>query len=180
MSKIFIKNDRILFYGNMAGYIDNGKATVDPMFHCEEMNNFIRKSKLDVEWVNGVFDRLANGKQSFGEQLNLKSCRIYQLKLEVNPMIKFIGYDELKERYGEPDPNDYKVVYDGEIETNNLDAIFEKFNLHHPPNYKGHSLSMSDVIELYDKNGSEYHYVDQFGFKEIDFKEAQQEQQMNL
>ena len=180
MPGIFIKKDRILFYGNMAGYINNGKATVDPLFHCEEMKDFIKKNKLDEEWVNGVYDRLANGEQNFWEQLVLKSCRIYRLKLEVDPIIKYIGYDELKERCGEPDSSNYQVVYDGEIETNNLDAIYEKFKLYPPANFKGHSLAMSDVIELYDKNSSEYHYVDQFGFKKIDFDEPQQEQQIRL
>jgi hypothetical protein len=61
-------------------------------------------------------------------------------------------------------------VYDGQIETNDLEAIWTKFNTRLPPGYTGHSLSMSDVIELYDHTGSEYHYVDRFGFKEIGFE----------
>jgi hypothetical protein len=85
-------------------------------------------------------------------------------------MMKFIGYDELLERFGEPNPENYRVVYDGQLETNDLDAIYEKFNLNHPPGYQGHSLSMSDIIELYDDNGSTFFYVDRFGFKEIDFQ----------
>lgn len=100
-------------------------------------------------------------------------------------MIKFIGYDELLQGgFGKPEPENYQVVYGGQLETNDLDAIFEKFNLHHPPDFQGHSLSMSDVIELYDKDGSEFHYVDRFGFQQIDFHESRQEQQggqsMNL
>ncbi|OLN31392.1 YodL domain-containing protein [Desulfosporosinus metallidurans] len=186
MPGIFIKKDRIIFYGNTAGYIDDGKAVVDPMFHCGELNDFLTaKQGLSVEWINGVYDRLANGQQDFDEQPILKSCRIYQLKPEVDPMIKFIGYDELLQGgFEKPDPENYQVVYDGQLETNDLDAIFEKFNLRHPPDFQGHSLSMSDVIELYDKNGSEFHYVDRFGFQQIDFNESQQEQQggqsMNL
>lgn len=34
MSSISIKNQRILYYGNTAGYVDNGRAIVDPLFHC--------------------------------------------------------------------------------------------------------------------------------------------------
>jgi len=90
-------------------------------------------------------------------------------------MMKFIGYDELLERFGEPDPNNYQAVYDGEVETNNLDELFAKFNLNHPPGYEGHSLSMSDVVELYDSSGSTFHYVDRFGFKEISFQPPEQE-----
>jgi hypothetical protein len=33
---------------------------------------------------------------------------------------------------------------------------------------------MSDVVELYDSTGSEYHYCDRFGFKQITFEEAPQ------
>lgn len=185
MNGISIKKDRIIFYGNTAGYIDGGKAVVDPMFHCGEMNDFLTAKKgLTVEWVNGVYDRLANGKPDMeGNTAMLKACRIHQLKPEVDVMMKFIGYDELLDRFGQPNPDNYQVVYDGQIETNDLDAIYEKFNLNHPPGYKGHSLSMSDIIELYDKDSSEFHYVDRFGFKQIDFDESQQEQQvqsMNL
>lgn len=185
MNGISIKKDRIIFYGNTAGYIDGGKAVVDPMFHCGELNDFLTARKgLTVEWVNGVYDRLANGKPDMeGSTAMLKACRIHQLKPEVDVMMKFIGYDELLDRFGQPNPDNYQVVYDGQIENNDLDAIYEKFNLNHPPGYKGYSLSMSDIIELYDKDGSEFHYVDRFGFKQIDFNESQQEQQsqsMNL
>jgi len=185
MHGIFIKKDCIIFYGNTAGYIDGGKAVVDPMFCSEELNDFLReKQGMSVEWVNGVYDRLVNGKQDFGEQPNLKSCRIHQLKPEVDPLIKFIGYDELTKIYSKPNPENYNVVYDGQIESNDLDAIYEKINLRHPPDFKGHSLSMSDIIELYGKDGCEFHYIDRFGFKQIEFNASVQEQQggqsMNL
>jgi len=50
-----------------------------------------------------------------------------------------------------------------------LEEIYTKFNTEHPLGFKGHSLSMSDVMELYDTVNSEFHYVDQFGFKDIEF-----------
>ena len=179
MHGVFIKKDRILFYGNTAGYIENGKAIVDPMFHCEELKDYLaEKQGLEIQWTNGVFDRLASGRPDpDGNTPILKNCRIHQLKPDVDVMMKFIGYDELLERFGEPNPENYQVVYDGQLETNNLDAIYEKFNLDHPPGYQGHSLSMSDVIELYDQNGSSFHYVDRFGFKEVGFQPPEQEQQ---
>lgn len=186
MNGIRIKNARIQFYGNTAGYIENGKAFVDPMFRCEELKDYLsEKQGLEVQWTNGAFDRLASGKPDLdGNVPILKNCRIHQLKPDVDVMMKFIGYDELLERFGELDPENYQVVYDGQLETNDLDEIYEKFNLDHPPDYKGHSLSMSDVIELYDSAGSSFHYVDRFGFKEIPFQSPEQEQQsgqtMNL
>ena len=179
MPGIFIRKDRIIFYGNTVGYVNGSRAIVDPMFQCGELNDFLIKNKgLDVEWTNGVYDRLANTAEDFAEKPIVKSCRIYQLKPEIDPRKKFIAYNELLQRgFKQANPNDYKMVYDGEIETDDLDAIFEKFNLHHPSDFKGHSLSMSDVIELYDSDSNEYYYVDHFGFKRIDFQESGQEQQ---
>ena len=45
-----------------------------------------------------------------------------------------------------------------------LDEIYARFNGEHPKNYKGRSLSVSDIIVL---DGNMY-YVDKFGFKKVD------------
>lgn len=186
MKGIQIKNNRILYYGNTAGYIEKGKAIVDPMFQNEELRSYLAEKKgLELEWRNGTFARMAEGKvDSEGNLQVLKKCRVHQLKPNVDVMMKFIGYDELLEHFGEPDPGNYRVVYDGEVETNDMEELFAKFNLDHPPGYEGHSLSMSDVVELYDDLGSSFHYVDRFGFREIPFQASGQEQmqgpQMNL
>lgn len=45
----------------------------------------------------------------------------------------------------------------------------------HPVGFKGHSLSISDVVELYDDSGSAFHYVDRMGFKDIEFSNHEQE-----
>ncbi len=84
--------------------------------------------------------------------------------------MRFISFDEFKEKFGEPSKDNFEVVFDGSLPTNNIDAIYEICNINHPDGYKGHSLSMSDVVELYDESGSEFHYVDQFGFREVDFE----------
>ena len=75
---------------------------------------------------------------------------------------------------------DYEAVYDGEVQNNDLESIYAKFNAEHPKGFTGHSLSMSDVVELYDDAGSEFHYVDRFGFKEINFEPPAQTQTMQL
>jgi hypothetical protein len=95
-------------------------------------------------------------------------------------MMKFISYEEMKKQFGAPDPENYVLAYDGQIETNDLENIWTKFNTRHPPSYTGHSLSMSDVIELYDHTGCEFHYVDRFGFQQIDFVGQEPEQTRNM
>ena len=76
--------------------------------------------------------------------------------------------------------SDYQTVYDGEVETNSLEALYTKFNIEHPPGYAGHSLSMSDVLELYDETGSSFFYCDRFGFQKIAFQPPEQTQTMQL
>jgi len=177
MNGIQIKNNRILYYGNTAGYIEKGKAIVDPMFQNEELRSYLAEKKgLELEWKNGTFARLTEGKiDPDGNTQILKNCRVWQLKPDADIMMKFIGYDELQKEFGEPDSDNYRVVYDGEVETNDLEELYAKFNLDHPPGYEGHSLSMSDVVELYDDSGSSFHYVDRFGFQEISFEPPEQE-----
>lgn len=177
MNGIQVKNNRILYYGNTAGYVEKGKAVVDPMFENDELKSYLSNTRgLDIEWTPGTYERLAEGKlDPEGNAQILKKCRVWQLRPDVDPMMKFIGYDELLERFGELDPDNYRVVYDGEVETNNLEELFAKFNLDHPSGYEGHSLSMSDVVELYDHSGGSFHYVDRFGFKEVSFQPPEQE-----
>ena len=182
MRGIRMEKDTILYYGNAAGYVSNGKAVVDPLFQSKELQDFLDRQKdvTEVKWVNGTFDRLTNGQRDNRENTPLKNIRIWQLKPGVDIRIKFIGYDELLERFGEPVPENYQAAYDGTLDTNDLEEIYAKFNVEHPEGFTGHSLSMSDVVELYDEAGSEFHYVDRFGFKQIGFQPPAQTQTMQL
>lgn len=110
----------------------------------------------------------------------LKNVRIWQLNADSDFSKRFISFDEFKEKFGEPGKDSYNAIFDGSLPTNNLDEIYEICNLNHPKDYRGHSLSMSDVVELYDDNGSSFHYVDRFGFKEISFEPSDQAQGFNM
>jgi hypothetical protein len=182
MKGIEIKNRCLYFYGNPIGYADKNGFVLDNMFRCDELENWLAKQSLTLRWTDGVYDRFVCGEQVQAGELPvpLKSCRIWQLKPDVDIMKKFIGYQEMTEKYGEPYNEDYNLVYDGQIETNDLEDIWTKFNARHPPGYAGYSLSMSDVIELYDHNGSEFHYVDRIGFKQISFNDLGSEQVQNM
>lgn len=45
-----------------------------------------------------------------------------------------------------------------------LDNIFETFNITHSEDYRGHSLSVSDIVQIIDLNNEEdgYYYCDIF------------------
>ena len=88
---------------------------------------------------------------------------------------KFIRYDDLLQKFGTLTPNDYRLVFDGAVDTNDLEALYNKFNEDQPDSYAGHSLSMSDVLELYDEMGRSFYYVDRTGFQEVDFEPPDQE-----
>ena len=48
-----------------------------------------------------------------------------------------------------------------------LESIWEKFNIDHPKDFKGHSLSVSDVVVLHQNGQDTAHYVDSFGYKNV-------------
>ena len=97
---------------------------------------------------------------------------IYQLKNnDETRYIRFVGLDSLTSQGQYPDISNYDKVYVGDFTefeniadiNGQLDAIYLKFNENRPEDFKGHSLSISDVVVI---NGKSY-YVDDFGFKEL-------------
>lgn len=172
MKPIRIENGVIVYYGNRVGRISGDKAVVDPMFEGAELNAFLERQNhiREIKWTDGIFDRLMSSPQDTHRVQALKDCRVWQLKPDVDIHMKFISYDELIKQFGQPDPDNYQLVFEGMVDTNDLEALYEKFNTDHPPGYCGHSLSMSDVVELYDEMGSSFHYVDRFGFQQVDFE----------
>ena len=183
MKGIEIKSGCVFYYGNPAGYIEHDTAVLDNMFRGDELEGFIAKSGLTPKWSDGVYDRLSGGGpiQAGETPLPLKSCRIWQLRSDVDPMMKFVSYAEMTDRFGAPDPANYTLAYDGQLGTNDLEEIWTRLNQdERPAGYTGYSLSMSDVIELYDHSGSEYHFVDRFGFKAIGFDGRAPEQAQGM
>lgn len=182
MPGITLRNGLISYYGNPAGYIDKEKAVVDTIFQSDELVSWLQSRSLTPRWVEGVMERLLAGERLGGIEsaVPLKSVRIWQLRPDVDVYKKFIPYAEMVQRFGEPIPEEYRVSYDGQLDTNDLEGIYTRCNTNHPTGYAGHSLSMSDIIELYDEDGSEFHYCDRFGFKKVNFKPLDQNQAMDM
>lgn len=182
MPGISLKNGLISYYGNPAGYTEKEKAIVDRIFQNEELSVWLKSRSLTPEWTDGVMERLLAGEQITGMEVSapLKNVRIWQLKPETDVRMKFISLDDMIRDFGEPDPEHYRIAYDGQLGTNDLEAIYTRCNVNHPPGYNGHSLSMSDVVELYDSGSSEYHYCDRFRFEKIRFESPEQTQTMGM
>lgn len=94
---------------------------------------------------------------------------IYQLKdTEETRDIHFMDMDYL-EREGIPVSREkYTLVYTGELtEGMSLEDIYTQFNIDHPADFTGHSLSVSDVVVLHQDGENTSHYVDSVGYREI-------------
>lgn len=182
MQRIFIDNhDRILYYSNPAGYIAGKEAVVDTMFQTQELERFLEKQEIPIRWEDGVYDRLLLGQRSGRfdpEAPPLKNCRVWQLTRDSPINMRFIPYEALLERFGQPDRRHYETVYDGLVGTNDPEEIYTLFR-DPVPGYDGRPIGISDVLELYDVDGSEFYYCDRVGFRQIEFA-PQQEMDISL
>ena len=76
----------------------------------------------------------------------------------------FRSYDAAMKSAGQIDPSIYKTVFDGNVDAEDLEDVFAVLNFSQPVGYNGHSLSVSDIVEI---EGSGYFYCDSFGFQEL-------------
>lgn len=115
---------------------------------------------------------------------------IYQLKH--NPELdhlRFEGTESLKrmgitkDNFDAIIPENYELIYVGEMselqeqtQGETLEAIYEKFNIAHPEDYRGHSLSVSDIVILHQNGENSAHFMDSFGFTGLpDFMQTLEE-----
>lgn len=94
--------------------------------------------------------------------------QIYQLKRGENTReLQFESYDRLKESGQTLNPDHYVKVYEAELTKGlSLEDIYSRFNIDHPKDFYGHSLSVSDVVVLHKDGKDSAHYVDRFGYKD--------------
>ena len=93
---------------------------------------------------------------------------IYQLKDDVPVDYHFRSLERLQEKGLAVDPANYEKVYTAPLTPDmSLERIFEKFNIDRPEDFKGHSLSVSDVVVLHQNGQDTAHYTDSIGFVEV-------------
>ena len=105
---------------------------------------------------------------------------IYQLKDgDETRDYRFEPYDRLQAAGLAVDRANYELVYTAPlVPGTSLDDIFTRFNIDHPKDFKGHSLSVSDVVVLHQDGQDTAHYVDRGDFKQV--PEFLQEKQPQL
>ena len=89
----------------------------------------------------------------------------------------FMGMDFVKSQGMEVTAGDYQCVYSGILQpSDNLDTLYSVFNQNHPADFRGHSMSVSDVVITNQNGDLRAFYVDSFGFTELpDFVKQRQE-----
>ena len=102
---------------------------------------------------------------------------IYQINVDRDTAnVCFIGMESLEKIKGTKDVNAaaYDRVYDGKMDCISLENIYQKFNVDHPADYKGRSLSVSDVVEIRESDtlNPGFYFVDSIGFKSISFDKS--------
>lgn len=131
--------------------------------------------KGDFDKCNAALaDILKNGIDRKQEiNVDKSDFEIYQIKKsdETNG-IRFEPLERLAELGQKPEFSNYDKIYEGDMSMINsrsdtvgdkLEAVFVKFNLDRPEDFKGHSLSVSDVVVMNDKA----YYVDTVGFQPL-------------
>lgn len=104
----------------------------------------------------------------------MMNINIYQINIDRDKdRIAFMSYEALPkfQKSASVKSEIYDKVYSTEVEGNNLEEVYRKFNLDLPADYKARSLSVSDVVEV--KEGSDiepgFYFCDDIGFRKIDF-----------
>ena len=93
---------------------------------------------------------------------------IYQLKGgDETRDLRFEPYDRLQAAGLCVNPANYEHTYSAPLETGmTLESIYERFNIDHPADFKGHSLSVSDIVVLHQNGQDTAHYVDSIGYRD--------------
>lgn len=98
---------------------------------------------------------------------------IYQLKRDDSTAdLRFMNSEYLQKKAIEPQYENYELVYTGALtkdgsQIEKLEDLYRIFNVEHPQDFVGHSLSVSDIVALKQAGVVSYHYVDSIGYKEL-------------
>ena len=144
---------------------EDGKVKVGDVLYtgtpekCRELMAQLTAGKLTQGEVKEFYAK-AQEKDTFS---------IYQIKGgDETRDLRFEPYDRLIAAGHRVDVKNYTLVYSAPLTPGtSLEDIYTHFNIDHPKDFKGHSLSVSDVVVLHQNGQDTAHYVDSFGYKEV-------------
>ena len=127
---------------------------------CRELLQSLNAGELTQGEVKALYAK--------AQEPDRDSFSIYQLKRgDETRDLRFEPYDRLTAAGHAVDPANYDLIYSAPLAPGtSLEAIFTRFNIDHPKDFKGHSLSVSDVVVLHQNGQDTAHYVDSIGFRQ--------------
>ena len=152
---------------------ENGRAKMGDVLYtgtpekCRELMGQLKSGELTEGDVKQLYAKAQETAQTAGQDKDTFS--IYQIKGgDETRDFRFEPYDRLQAAGNVVDRANYELVYSAPLapETS-LEDIYTRFNIDHPKDFKGHSLSVSDVVVLHQDGQDAAHFVDSVGFREV-------------
>ena len=152
---------------------ENGRAKMGDVLYtgtpekCRELMGQLKSGELTEGDVKQLYAKAQETAQTAGQDKDTFS--IYQIKGgDETRDFRFEPYDRLQAAGNVVDKANYELVYSAPLapETS-LEDIYTRFNIDHPKDFKGHSLSVSDVVVLHQDGQDAAHFVDSVGFREV-------------
>ena len=152
---------------------ENGRAKMGDVLYtgtpekCRELMGQLKSGGLTEGDVKQLYAKAQETAQTAGQDKDTFS--IYQIKGgDETRDFRFEPYDRLQAAGNVVDRANYELVYSAPLapETS-LEDIYTRFNIDHPKDLKGHSLSVSDVVVLHQDGQDAAHFVDSVGFREV-------------
>lgn len=153
-------------------HTDNTEAMV---LGAEEIHNFDGIFGIEASEWETVKNRFASMPDYEAAFLNnpADSYAIYQLRDgEDMTALRFVNSEYLEQKGLSLEHNNYTAVYAGDLKStgntqDKLNTLYQTFNIDSPADFRGHSLSVSDIVALRQNGVVSCHYVDSLGFKEV-------------
>ena len=152
---------------------ENGRAKMGDVLYtgtpekCRELMGQLKSGGLTEGDVKQLYAKAQETAQTAGQDKDTFS--IYQIKGgDETRDFRFEPYDRLQAAGNVVDRANYELVYSAPLAPGtSLEDIYTRFNIDHPKDFKGHSLSVSDVVVLHQDGQDTAHYVDSFGYKSV-------------
>ena len=148
---------------------ENGRAKIGDVLYigslakCRELMGGLNAGELTQGEVKELYAKAQEA------EADKDTFSIYQLKQgDETRDFRFEPYDRLQAAGNVVDKTNYELVYSAELTPGtSLEDIYTRFNIDHPKDFKGHSLSVSDVVVLHQDGQDAAHFVDSVGFREV-------------
>lgn len=166
-----------LFMQDIPVFLLYGDNTEAMALDAEDISSHTGVFGVEREEWDAVRGVVTLSEQADTEKLFLENPQdaflIYQIRRggELDTY-RFMNYDYLQSKGITPERGGYDAIYTGGFmdygnARTNLDMIYQRFNVDHPADFKGHSLSVSDIVALKQNGVVSCHYVDSIGFREL-------------